>query len=418
MSDQPPPNPLFDNAPGGSKDPTLGPDDLATESEKERIAHLREEIPKLLDQHREKGRSESFYPYLLIRTEVGDRGNRPLSSVFWESPDIWTASGDPGSTPAVPANPGGTLTAGSPNTIYAHVWNLGRAPILGVKVEFYWFNPSLAIDGANANLIGFARVDLQARNLPGCHVLVKCTSPWTPSFVNGGHECLIVRASAIGDPLNSPDSWDPRSDRHVGQRNIAVVDVAADISKLVSSLEGTRRLGALIQLSQVGQEALNAVRLVAPNVTVDPAVRTHVLAELRPTGAVMVPSPVAAAGGQPQAAGDPTAIVGRIQPHLLLRLGGASPGAAEPDGLKVDMSNVPPSGGPSADTAATTILERGGSVSHLLSHANYLAPQLRQRLKALQPPSANQAQVLRMATYEGDAIVGGYTIVIRGAEGT
>jgi ABC-type hemin transport system substrate-binding protein len=89
-----------------------------------------------------------------------------------------------------------------------------------------------------------------------------------------------------------------------------------------------------------------------------------------------------------------------------------------PDGLKVDTSNVPASGSPSGDTAATTVLERGGSVSHLLSHANYLAPQLRQKLKALQPPSANQAQVLRMATYEGDAVVGGYTIVIRGAEGT
>lgn len=48
---------------------------------------------------------------------------------------------------------GGIARANAPNTLYAHVWNVGKAPAFGVRVEFYWFNPSLGISRADANLI-------------------------------------------------------------------------------------------------------------------------------------------------------------------------------------------------------------------------------------------------------------------------
>jgi hypothetical protein len=405
MSDEPPPSPIFDAAPGGSSDPTIGPDGIATESEKDRIEEARKKITQLLDKQRERPRRDQFYPYLLVRSVVGDRGDRPLGGVFWESPDIWTAPGDPSTTPAVPASPGGTLTAGTPNTIYAHVWNLGRAPVIGAKVEFYWFNPSLAIDGANANLIGYARVDLQPRNLPGCHALVKCNRAWTPAFVNNGHECLIVRVSGIGDPLNSAASWDPRSDRHVGQRNIAVVNVAADIRPLLKSLEASRLRTATIRLSQVGPEAQNAVTLVAPKVVVDPAVETHVLAELRPNGAVVmgpahVAAPVDVAGPVVAPA------IGRIMPHAILRVGGFEDAPIKAAGAKAAAADVV--------KEPTTVIADGGTVAGLVDHARFLTPGLLSRLKALEPPAANEAQVLRIATYDGETVVGGYTIVVRG----
>lgn len=92
-----------------------------------------------------------FLPYLLIRQTVGDHGERPITSnsaiTYKSMPDIWVFRGDPATAPPIPAGPG-FETGGVPvvhmgpnskYTIYAHVWNLGRAPIAGVKVEFFWF---------------------------------------------------------------------------------------------------------------------------------------------------------------------------------------------------------------------------------------------------------------------------------------
>jgi hypothetical protein len=45
----------------------------------------------------------------------------------------------------------------------AHAWNLGKAPAYRVRVEFYWFNPSLGISRADANLAGATWIDLANR---------------------------------------------------------------------------------------------------------------------------------------------------------------------------------------------------------------------------------------------------------------
>jgi len=92
---------------------------------------------------------------------------------------------------------------------------------------------------ASANLIGAACVDLGNRftHYPewrqvdasfgpylsrGAHAIVRCPATWVPQFVNGGHECLVVRAfEVMTDPL-SPDQFSSAADRHVAQRNIAV----------------------------------------------------------------------------------------------------------------------------------------------------------------------------------------------------
>ena len=109
-------------------------------------------------------RKDEFLPYLLIRVASGDRGARPFSGVFWESPDIFVAAGvDAAGAPLLPPTGAGVAQAGASNTLYAHVWNLGKAPAYRVRVEFYWFNPSLGINGADANLLGMTRVDLAPR---------------------------------------------------------------------------------------------------------------------------------------------------------------------------------------------------------------------------------------------------------------
>ena len=128
--------------------------------------------------------------------------------MFWESPDVWVTS-TLGVNQPVP---------GQANTVFARVSNLGLQDAVGVFVEFYWVDPSLAINLANANLIGIGSVDVTA----GSAAVATCPTPWVPVIENGGHECLIAEAFLpASDPLTAP--LDPVDDRHVGQKNEQLV---------------------------------------------------------------------------------------------------------------------------------------------------------------------------------------------------
>lgn len=201
-------------------------------------------------------RKDSFLPYLVIRANPGDRGQRPVPNGIptWESPDIFVMPNQASAgAPNVPADLGGMAEAGVPNTVYAHVWNLGRAPAFDVRVEFYWFNPTLGIEGSDANLIGFTYVTLGARTGQNSHAVVRCPADWVPRFVNGGHECLVVRAfSPISDPLGQ-NAWNSTSNRHVGQRNIKVV-------------HGTQEVTDTLVLTLAPGHSVHDAHLVAVNV--------------------------------------------------------------------------------------------------------------------------------------------------------
>jgi hypothetical protein len=208
-------NPLFDNSPGGAADERL-PNSIGWKSEAPRIEALKALLPELLAGVEQRGRAQSFYPYLLVRSLASDQGDRPLTipDIQVESPDIWTAVGDPSATPAIPPDGGRQAALFQPNTIYAHVWNLGRAPIIGVKVEYYWWEA-----GKDKRLIGIARVDLGPRSSSGCHQLVKCLTAFVPNTDNG---TLWVRVSAVGDNVSSLHPWEPHEDRHVTKRHLFV----------------------------------------------------------------------------------------------------------------------------------------------------------------------------------------------------
>ena len=406
MSDQPPKGPGFNTAPGGPADPPAGPNTIAHKSEEERLAKLRADLKGMLavQGDKQRGRAQSFYPYILIRSLVGDRGDRPINVPFWESPDIWTYTAAPDAAPAVPPDHGGVVTAGVPNTLYAHVWNLGRAPIAGVKVEFYWFNPSLGIVGANANLIGMVRVDLGPRSSPTCHKLVKCPRAWVPSVVNGGHECLVVRASAIGDYLNPAHEWDSWADRHVAQRNIHVALAQADMQRLLTSLEATRPAQTRTQLLQVGEHADIALRIAAPQLKLDTKVQTLVLAELEPDGSLHL-SPTAA--GTP---GGMAPVKPAVAPAAVTVLGAAriNPAAL----LAVKAAPAPPA---TAPQQTYVLAQSGANLQTLVGHFNLISPEVLKEVQLLKPPVKGEAQVLRIVSYRGDQMVGGYTVIVQGA---
>lgn len=177
-------------------------------------------------------RTDLFLPLLFLRANAGDNGVRPVVGVFWESPDILLAAGvDPAHAPDTPDQLGAIAKAGQDNTVYAHVWNLGQAACPDTLVEFYWFDPALGFSGNMAHLIGATWVDLRGRGDAGSHKLVKCPVSWRAQFLNGGHECLVVRVSqAAVDPLSGP-AWDASRNRHVGQRNIHVMSAEEAAAK-------------------------------------------------------------------------------------------------------------------------------------------------------------------------------------------
>jgi len=348
-----------------------------------------------MERRKRRDRADNFYPYLLVRSVLGDRGDRPFNTCFWESPDIWTAPGDPATSPAVPANHGGSVTAGKAHTVYAHVWNLGFAPLAGIFVEFYWFNPSLGITGASANLIGIGRCELPGRGMNGSHKLVKCPKQWVPQFENGGHECLVVRVSGIGDPIGA-NEWSPWLNRHVAQRNISVLPAGASISPLVEKLNLSRPFNTRIQLIQVGgREAELARHIAVPKLQLA-NVETHVLSELDignevvrphlehlPAGALAPVHPMAAGGVPKPPLMRPSERVRMVDPGRLFR--------SLKDKDRPDESHV------------ARLLDRVG--------------ELHRKSPTHNPPNAEEAHVMRLATYSGEQLVGGYTIVVAGRAG-
>jgi hypothetical protein len=364
----------------------------SNDTDRMRRKQLLEELPKLMERQRHRGRADSFYPYLLMRSVLGDRGDRPFNACFWESPDIWTAPGDPAVSPAIPADHGGQVTAAQPNTIYAHVWNLGFAPLAGIKVEYHWFNPSLGVDGTHGTLVGVARCELAGRGMPGSHKLVKCPRAWVPVVENGGHECLVVRVSGIGDPLGA-NEWHPWQNRHVAQRNISVVPAGANLAPLVSALHRTRPFNTRIQLIQLGPREGELARLIASPRLRAASVDTHVLGEMNAVNEVIAPAPSAQ-----RSAG----VLASVHP---MAAGGPPPPPVVHDASAIRTVDM---------QALFGRVEQGRHAPDHLASLFTGVRALHADADNQAKPRGDEAQVLRLATYSGDQLVGGYTLVVEG----
>lgn len=254
-------------------------------------------------------RKDLYLPFLFLRANPGDLGARPVAGPFWESPDVFILAGvDASTAPPIPPALGQTGLAGQPNTLYAHVWNFGNASAPQVVVEFYWCDPTLGIGPASAHLIGQSIVSLGAKGSGQSHAVVKCPESWTPTYINGGHECLVVRVwDYTGDALGTPP-WDASLNRHVGQRNIHVVpaggDLGAALANSVPRLDSTPlvlRVGPLY-----GEPAEVNVTRVAPHempwLQLHTGVRGQFPAQSSPTGEPLL-SPATTIGGSASAGG-------------------------------------------------------------------------------------------------------------------
>jgi hypothetical protein len=254
-------------------------------------------------------RQDLYLPYLFMRANPGDLGARPVVGPFWESPDILLLAGvTPANAPAKPPKLGEIAVANQPNTIYAHVWNFGNGAASEVLVEFYWCDPALGINAASTHLIAQTTVSLGAKGSGRSHAVVKCPEPWTPTFLNGGHECLLVRFWDNPSDLPGEPKLDASLNRHVAQRNIHVIGNTPTAALAADSAAALRfpavagplflKVGPLF-----GAPAQVNVERVAPNNVPWLQLRTGQRgvfpAQAPPTGQPLLSPPSATGGGVP-----------------------------------------------------------------------------------------------------------------------
>jgi hypothetical protein len=163
------------------------------------------------------GGKQPYTPWLFLRDQVGDIGDRPLppGTHFYESPDVWCQGSKGINQPVV----------GEPTQVFAQVNNWKPSGLTqdsnNTTVQFFWANPTLAITLATVNPVGgtLANSQLTGQTVPAQNsVVFQCPTPWIPIEVNYGHECLFVQAfDPLFDPLVVP--LQPMVDRHVGQKN-------------------------------------------------------------------------------------------------------------------------------------------------------------------------------------------------------
>jgi len=166
---------------------------------------------------------------------------------WWNSPDIWVV---PGSDPA--GSPGQPI-AGNPAYLWGRVRNNGDTQVNGVRVNFYWSNPATGVLRSNSTLIGSAFADLDAGETQD----VLCLTPWVPTVVNDGHECVVAEAIHASDPLPTPlpDAFDPPNLLQIAQRNLSVL--AMKSSKMVMTVQiavSEREKQALEITAEIGEE--------------------------------------------------------------------------------------------------------------------------------------------------------------------
>ncbi|MDE2300096.1 MAG: hypothetical protein KGL99_04325 [Burkholderiales bacterium] len=315
-------------------------------------------------------RKDMYLPFLFMRAFPGDLGGRPVNGPFWESPDIFIVPGvEPSAAPPIPATFGDVALANRPNTLYAHVWNFGQAAAAEVVVEFFWCDPSLGVNPASTHLIAQTAIALGPKGSGHAHAVVKCPVAWAPTFLNGGHECLLVRVWDNTSDLPGLPALDARVNRHVGQRNIHVVAPGGQ-AMMMRSLAAPH-----------AREPMPAKALAGPIV-------------LRVGPLFHEPAQLSV-----------ERVASNTMPWLQLRTGerGRFPANAPPTGAVMLSRPAASGGGFSA---------HGASDRHCVSGDDQLVA----FMTSDAAPDKGQAHVYRVSAMQGGVLFGGYTVVVIGGQ--
>jgi hypothetical protein len=218
-----------------------------------------------------------------------------------------------------------------------------------VLVEFYWCDPALGINPGSVHLIAQTTTSLGAKGSGQSHAVVKCPEAWVPTYVNGGHECLLVRV--WDDPADLPGEpkFDASINRHVAQRNIHVISAGAGAMKMQAL--APMAAPAAIALAQplllkvgplYGGTAQVSVDRVAPHTM--PWLQLHTMQRgvfpdmAPPSGAPLLSPPTTFGGGPPVAGAGPQQEVTQDDQQVALSSTDAMPAPGQAHVYRVSAS--------------------------------------------------------------------------------
>lgn len=172
---------------------------------------------------------------MTVLLEIADS---PLPA-WWLSPNIWTVPNNPEGAKGIPV-------VGKPCYLWARVSNKGDERAENATVRFYWANPAIGFDRNTANIVGTASVTLDGGQTSD----VLCLTPWIPTFVNQGHECILAEAfQTSSDPLPATPVFNVPTDRHVAQHNISVLKTTSGQFHLAFEVHNSARVTRLFNIT-------------------------------------------------------------------------------------------------------------------------------------------------------------------------
>lgn len=182
--------------------------------------------------------TEGRPPAVDVYIDDGRHGEYQYQPVHWNNQNVWNRRyADNGTLHEDP-------WLGRENFAYCRVRNLGTQTATGVLVRAFHCNPGAGLtwpdDWQSMTTPQLAVADIP----PGGEVTVG-PFRWTPSQPD--HECLLMIASATGDP-STVDVLDPGAsipewrlvphDNNIGQRNVHPVPAAGGVAGIVAVLDG------------------------------------------------------------------------------------------------------------------------------------------------------------------------------------
>ncbi len=177
-------------------------------------------------------------PAVDVYIDDGRHGEYQFQPVHWDTQSVWNRRfADDGTLHEDP-------WLGRANFAYCRVRNRGTQTATGVVVRAFHCNPGAGLvwpgDWQAMSTTQLAVADIP----PGGEVTVGPFS-WTPSQPD--HECLLMIASAAGDPSNV-DAFGPGEsiaewrlvphDNNIGQRNVHPVPAAGGVAGIMGVLDG------------------------------------------------------------------------------------------------------------------------------------------------------------------------------------
>jgi zinc metalloprotease ZmpB len=182
-------------------------------------------------------------PEVDVYIDDGRSGEYQFQAIHWENMSIWNRNAPDGASGHQNAIEGVT------NYIYGKVKNRGTSAVTKVTVRSYHCLPGAGLiwpdDFTEMNPVGGLPIPSIGAN--NTQEVTVGPFEWVPNVNTYGHDCVLMIASASGDPSNIDNFTGTETiaewrlvpnDNNIGQRNVSIVPGGGGSEALIAALDG------------------------------------------------------------------------------------------------------------------------------------------------------------------------------------